>query len=90
MKGRFGKSSAASEQGLSARTGAIANHEPTTLVVLTRQGKALLDGYSDAGDARQRSHAALVKPRELGHDVQLYRMTIADIDTEKNLALARV
>jgi hypothetical protein len=62
------------EQGLIARTSAIVNHEPTTLVVLTREGKALLDGYSDAGASRQQYHAGLVKPRELGHDVQLYRM----------------
>lgn len=62
------------EQGLIARTSAIVNHEPTTVVVLTREGKALLDGYSDAGAARQQYHAGLVKPRELGHDVQLYRM----------------
>jgi hypothetical protein len=44
------------------------------LVVLTREGKALLDGHSDASGARQQYHAGLVKPRELGHDVQLYRM----------------
>ena len=62
------------EQGLIARTTAIVNHEPTPLVVLTDEGKALLDGYSDAGGARQQYHAGLVKPRELGHDVQLYRM----------------
>jgi hypothetical protein len=62
------------EQGLIARTSAIVNHEPTTVVVLTRDGKALLDQHSDAGDARQQYHAGLVKPRELGHDVQLYRM----------------
>jgi hypothetical protein len=38
---------------------------------LFKEGKALLDGYNDA---RQQYHAGLVKPRELGHDVQLYRM----------------
>ena len=59
------------DQGLIARTSAIVNHERTTLVALTREGKALLDGYNDA---RQQYHAGLVKPRELGHDVQLYRM----------------
>ena len=62
------------EQGLIARTTAIVNHEPTPLVALTRDGKALLDGYSDTGGARQQYHAGLVKPRELGHDVQLYRV----------------
>jgi hypothetical protein len=62
------------EQGLIARTSAIVNHESTTLVVLTRDGKALLDEHSEAGRVRQQYHAGLVKPRELGHDVQLYRM----------------
>ena len=62
------------EQGLIARTMAVVNHEPTPLVVLTDEGKTLLDGYSDAGGARQQYHAGLVKPRELGHDVQLYRL----------------
>jgi hypothetical protein len=62
------------EQGLIARTTAIVNHAHTSVVVLTREGKALLDGYSEAAGTRQQYHAGLVKPRELGHDVQLYRM----------------
>jgi hypothetical protein len=44
------------------------------LVVLTPEGKALLDAHVDAGGARQQYHQGLVKPRELGHDVQLYRL----------------
>ena len=46
------------EQGLIARTTAVVNHEPTRLVVLTHEGKTLLDEYSDAGGARQQYHAA--------------------------------
>ena len=62
------------EQGLIARSTAIVNHQPTPLVVLTPEGKTLLDAHSDAGAARQQYHQGLVKPRELGHDVQLYRL----------------
>ena len=62
------------EQGLIARSTAIVNHQPTPLVVLTPEGKALLDAYVDAGGTRQQYHQGLVKPRELGHDVQLYRL----------------
>jgi len=62
------------EQGLIARSTAIVNHQPTPLVVLTPEGKALLDAHVDAGGARQQYHQGLVKPRELGHDVQLYRL----------------
>ena len=62
------------EQGLVARSAATVNHQPTPLVVLTPEGKALLDAHVDAGGARQQYHQGLVKPRELGHDVQLYRL----------------
>jgi len=62
------------EQGLIVRSTAIVNHQPTPLVVLTPEGKALLDAHVDAGGARQQYHQGLVKPRELGHDVQLYRV----------------
>ena len=62
------------EQGLIARSTAIVNHQPTPLVVLTPEGKALLDAHVDPGGARQQYHEGLVKPRELGHDVQLYRL----------------
>ena len=62
------------EQGLIARSTAIVNQQSTPLVVLTPEGKALLDAHVDAGGARQQYHQGLVKPRELGHDVQLYRL----------------
>ena len=62
------------EQGLVARSAATVNHQHTPLVVLTPEGKALLDTHADPGGARQQYHQGLVKPRELGHDVQLYRL----------------
>ena len=62
------------EQGLVARSAATVNHQHTPLVVLTPEGKALLDAHGNSGEARQQYHQGLVKPRELGHDVQLYRL----------------
>jgi hypothetical protein len=51
-------------------------------VVLTRDGKALLERHrEDRGQpADQRYYAGFVKPRELGHDVQLYRAYQAERD----------
>lgn len=56
------------------RTG-IVNHEPTHLIVLTDEGRSLLELHRDQSpdDPRQQYHAGLVKPRELAHDVQYYR-----------------
>jgi hypothetical protein len=62
------------EEGLIDRKTAIVNHQPTHLLVLTQEGKALLDDARDAGGSdRQQYHSGLVKPRELAHDVQIYR-----------------
>ena len=63
------------EEGLLERKTGIVEHHPTRLVVLTREGKALLDRHRDpeAPDATQQYHVGLVKPRELAHDVQFYR-----------------
>jgi len=63
------------ESGLASRKTAIVNHEPTRLVVLTREGKALLDANRERrGRSADRSYyAGFVKPRELAHDVQIYR-----------------
>jgi DNA-binding MarR family transcriptional regulator len=63
------------EQGLvDCRTLPI-NREPTRVAVLTREGKALLDSRQEPSDGRwQQYHAGLVKPRELAHDAQLYRL----------------
>jgi hypothetical protein len=63
------------ESGLVDRKTAIVNHTPTRLVVLTKEGRALLERYrEDRGrPADQRYYAGFVKPRELAHDAQLYR-----------------
>jgi len=52
------------------------NEDARGVVVLTRAGKALLDGrHEEARDGRrQQYHAGLVKPREAGHDSQLHRL----------------
>ena len=63
------------ESGLADRKTAIVNQVPTRLVVLTKDGKALLDAHREHR-GRQANHAyyaGFVKPRELAHDVQLYR-----------------
>lgn len=64
------------EQGLVERQTIVVNEQPTAVVVLTREGKALLDARQEAGPegARQQYHAGLVKPRELAHDTQLLRL----------------
>jgi hypothetical protein len=68
------------EQGLvEARTVTI-NREPVAVVVLTREGKTLLQAHQDQPNDRPRQafHAGLVKPRELAHDAQLYRLFQAE------------
>ena len=54
---------------------AIVDHAATRLVVLTRDGKALLEQYraDRQQPEQQRFYAGFVKPRELAHDAQLYR-----------------
>jgi hypothetical protein len=61
--------------GLIDRKTAIVNHTPTRLIVLTREGKALLEQHRESRGrpADHRYYAGFVKPRELAHDVQLYR-----------------
>jgi hypothetical protein len=62
---------------------AIADREGTRhLVVLTRDGKALLDAHATAraDGRRQEFYAGIVKPRELRHDAQLYRLFKAEAD----------
>jgi hypothetical protein len=56
------------------------NREPTAVAVLMREGKSLLDAHRDrSGDREpQTFHAGLVKPRELAHDAQLYRLFQAE------------
>jgi hypothetical protein len=68
------------EQGLVDVKTITINREPTAVAVLTREGKSLLEGHQHAsGDRRpQTFHAGLVKPRELAHDAQLYRLFQAE------------
>jgi hypothetical protein len=56
------------------------NRSATAIVVLTRDGKSLLDAHQErsAGRSPQAFHAGLVKPRELAHDAQLYRLFQAE------------
>jgi hypothetical protein len=70
------------DQGLITRE-AIADRDGTQhLVVLTREGKALLDGHvRPYPDGRQQAfYAGLVKPRELRHDAQVYLLFRAEAD----------
>ena len=67
-------------QGLLDRTTVVINHQATRVAVLTRAGRSLLDAHQHVPpDAPpQRYHAGLVKPRELAHDAQLYRLFQAE------------
>jgi hypothetical protein len=64
------------DQGLLERKTVVVNHEPRAVVVLTREAKALLEAREDreSGRRQQQYHARLVKPREIAHDSQLYRL----------------
>ena len=63
------------EQGLVQMRTVEVNRESTSVVVLTRSGKRLLEASRVPGEGRaQAFHAGLVKPREIAHDSQLYRL----------------
>ena len=68
------------EQGLIEVKTVTINREATAVAVLTRAGKSLLDAHRDRSTDRepQAFHAGLVKPRELAHDAQLYRLFQAE------------
>jgi hypothetical protein len=68
------------QDGLLTRAQVVINHQPTTVLVLTDAGKDLLDRHQpgDEGERGQTYHAGLVKPRELAHDAQLYRLYRAE------------
>ena len=70
------------DAGLIERKTAIIDHEPTRLVVLTRVGRSLLEEHRGERGLRadQRLYAGFVKPRELGHEVQLYRAFLVERD----------
>jgi hypothetical protein len=70
---------ALAEQGLIQMRTVEVNRESTAVVVLTRSGKQLLDASRVPGEGRaQTFHAGLVKPREIAHDSQLYRLYQAE------------
>jgi hypothetical protein len=55
------------------------NRATIAVVVLTREGKDLLEAHRTEGDGRrQEFHAGLVKPREIAHDAQIYRLYQAE------------
>jgi hypothetical protein len=68
---------ALSEQGLVESRTVVINQSGERVLVLTPTGKQLLEAHRDpeAADGRQQQYyAGLVKPRELAHDAQLYRL----------------
>jgi hypothetical protein len=71
---------ALAEQGLIERKTVVINREPTPIVALTRDGQRLLEAHQDPRpDGRhQRYHAGFVKPREVAHDAQAYRLYQAE------------
>jgi hypothetical protein len=70
------------EQGLIERHVITINGRSGAVCVLTAEGKALLEAHRQAplGWRPQQYHAGLVKPRELSHDAQIYRMFRAESD----------
>jgi hypothetical protein len=69
-----------SEQRLIERTTVVINGQPAAVATLTREGRDLLESHRQTmdGRAQQNYYAGLVKPRELGHDAQLYRVFQAE------------
>jgi hypothetical protein len=65
------------KQGLIEHTRVPINDRPTTVVALTQEGKALLDAHRPDRES-QHYHAGLVKPREIAHDAQIYRLYQAE------------
>jgi hypothetical protein len=67
-----------SEQGLLETRTIVINERPERVLVLTQAAEALLEAHRDPTRAddepRQEYYAGVVKPRELAHDAQLYRL----------------
>ena len=65
-----------SEQGLIESRTIVINQEPEPVLVLTQKGRELLEAHRGraTGDDRQEFYAGLVKPEQLAHDAQLYRL----------------
>ncbi|MEO7888854.1 MAG: hypothetical protein ABIW19_02525 [Vicinamibacterales bacterium] len=70
---------ALADQGLVQLRTVDINRESTAVIALTRAGRDVLEAHRTP-DARrsQAFHAGLVKPREIGHDSQLYRLYQAE------------
>jgi hypothetical protein len=68
------------EQGLIETKTVTVNGDPLAVVVLTGNGKSLLEAHQEPSSdgPRQAYHAGLVKPRELAHDAQLLRLFQAE------------
>jgi hypothetical protein len=66
------------DQDLIEKHALVINGRPEPAVVLTNKGRELLERFRRPRDDRdapeQQFYAGLVKPRELAHDAQLYRM----------------
>ena len=69
------------EQGLVQAKTVEVNRQSISVIVLTRTGKDVLDAHVGPGEGpRQTFHAGLVKPREIAHDSQIYRLFEAESD----------
>jgi hypothetical protein len=68
------------DDGLIDRRQVFINGQPTTVVALTKHGRDLLEANRAPGSrAREQAyHAGFVKPREIAHDAQLYRLYRAE------------
>jgi DNA-binding PadR family transcriptional regulator len=67
------------DQGLVQTRTVEVNREPTVVVALTRAGRDVLEAHRSPDNGRtQTFHAGLVKPREIGHDSQLYSLYQAE------------
>jgi len=70
---------ALADQGLIQVRTVEVNRESTAVVVLTRAGKDVLETHRAVEARRGQSfHAGLVKPREIAHDSQMYRLYQAE------------
>jgi hypothetical protein len=77
--GRHGAWRRLSEQGLLTRESLTDRHGVHHVVALTPEGKALLEAHATGqSDHRQEYFAEIVKPRELRHDAQLYRVFLEE------------
>ena len=68
------------DQGLLERKTVMIEGRSTLVVALTRDAKSLLDAHrrDEATGRQQCYHAGFVKPREMAHDAQLYRLYRAE------------